>query len=94
MKPTGAALVCAGLMLINSSVLRADPVRVLDQTAPLRCYYRFATDLVSPAALKGQGPKVLGAARYLRLRRSTEKSLGRSGNDAFAVFRPSPLVLR
>jgi len=63
-----------------------------------RTHYLLAPQLrqpsrSTPAALKNQGSKVLGAARYHRLDKSTEKLIDRSANDGFAVFRPSPLVL-
>ncbi|HET6429889.1 MAG TPA: glycoside hydrolase domain-containing protein, partial [Phycisphaerae bacterium] len=67
---------------------------VLDPSCPVRCYYRFATDMISPAPLTAQGEQLLGKGAYDRLRQTTLRSVGVSANDSFAVFRPSPLVLR
>ncbi|KPK79160.1 MAG: hypothetical protein AMJ81_13695 [Phycisphaerae bacterium SM23_33] len=86
-------LTCVAWLIVAQPVLRAEQVIALDHSCPIRCYYRFATDQISPAALKAQGEQLLGKAQYERLRRATQKSAAISGNDAFAVFRPSPLVL-
>ena len=67
---------------------------VLDEACYLRRYYRFGDDLISPAAMKAEGPATLGDVAYNRLMKTSQKSLAVSGNDNFAVFRPSPLLLK
>ena len=81
------------LLAGGSPALAAGGGTILDETCYLRRYYRFATDLVCPAAMKDEGPRVLGKTQYERLGRTARKSLGRQGHDNFAVFRPSPWVL-
>ena len=67
---------------------------LLDETAYLRRYYRFGDDPISPAVMKAQGQQILGDALFDRLKKETEKWLSTSGNDNFAVFHPSAMVLR
>ena len=66
---------------------------VLDQDSCWRRYYRFATDHVSPAALKTEGAKVVPRQLLSRIQRDAQRSLNRSGRDGFAVFRPSAACL-
>ncbi len=96
MRPMRAILTCVALLMAVQPALPAEPVIVLDQSCRVRCYYRFATDLISPAALKAQGEQLLGKPQYDRLRQATQKSAAGAlgARDAFAVFRPSALVLR
>jgi len=90
------ALFFGTLLLLAAACPRAfaaNSAAVLDETCGLRRYYRFGTDLVSPALMKAEGRKVLGDALYDRLKRAAEKSLAVSEKDNFAVFHPSPLLL-
>jgi len=66
---------------------------ILDESCSWRRYYRFATDHVSPEALKRDGVKALGQAAFDRLKKETEKGLNRSAPDSFAVLRPAAAVL-
>jgi len=84
-----ASMIVACVVVSSAS---AD-VLVLDQDALWRRYYRFATDHVSPEGLKAEGAQVLGGALLDRVKKDTERSLDRSGNDGFAVFRPSAACL-
>ena len=94
MRPMRKRLTCLALLVVAQPVAAGGAVTVLDRTCPIRCYYRFAADMISPAALKAKGERLLGKTRYERLRRATRKSAAASARDAFAVFHPSALVLR
>ncbi len=90
-----AALLCAlsaGTLLATEGGSASSVI--LDQTCPLRRYYRFGEDLISPDAMISAGQGTLGDVLYARTAKATQKSLAVCGNDPFAVFRPSLLVLK
>jgi hypothetical protein len=85
-------LACACLALAAPSYAVGSTV-VLDETAQFHCYYRFATDLVSPAQFKAEGRTILGQVAYDRLQRETLRTMNQATND-FKVFHPSASVLK
>ena len=87
-------VILSALVILPQVCAGAEPATVLDETCCLRRYYRFGDDLVSPAAMKAEGQKILGDVLYDRIRKDTEKSIAVAGNDTFAVFRPSLLSLK
>jgi hypothetical protein len=98
MRNAGSWLAGVFCVAMAAPILAAEaPTRaqvVLDETCCLRRYYRFGEDLISPAAMRSAGQETLGDVLYGRVSRATQKSLAVSGNDNFAVFRPSLLALK
>jgi hypothetical protein len=88
------ALAFLAVAAIACAARAAAPGIVLDETCPVRCYYRFAADLVSPALLKAEGEGILGKVGFDRLQRDTRASMAKSDYDGFAVFRPSAVMLK
>jgi hypothetical protein len=88
------ALIAWSAVVLPATAAAAEPPVVLDETCLVRCYYRFATDLVSPALVKAQGEAILGKAGFDRLQRETQRSMGLAECDGFGVFRPSAVMLR
>jgi hypothetical protein len=90
-----AALIAwSAVLLLGVAAAAAEPPVVLDETCSLRCYYRFATDLVSPALMKAEGEAILGKTGFDRIQRETQRSMGLAERDGFGVFRPSAVMLR
>jgi hypothetical protein len=85
----------ASVVLLSLAVRASDSgsTVILNESCPFHCYYRFATDQVSPELLKAEGEGILGKAAFDRLQSDTRKAMEKSERDRFAVFRPSAVAL-
>ncbi|MFB3892769.1 MAG: glycoside hydrolase domain-containing protein [Phycisphaerae bacterium] len=88
-----SSVLAVTLLFMSAVSLMAGDV-ILDETAAFRHYYRFATDLVSPEAMRAEGDKVVDATLIGRLKKELGTRTPGFTYDGFWVMRPSPSCLR
>lgn len=86
---SGLLTLCAAAGLLSlprpsRAAAAGQPAPLLTERSVWRCYYRFAVARYSSAALKAEGPKVLGRG-WGRVRRDAERALRQRGIDPAKV---------
>ena len=82
----GGARRLAGMLRLLALIFcslsgRAEPALVLDENSSWRRLYRFDVDRVSPAALRTDGERILGAKRLDGLKQDSERVMRNRGLD-------------